>query len=191
MILFSFMVLAIVKSIIMTGLVDEEKIEKHEVRPELFDVLLPDLPIEELKLKTKYVFGFEYNSKTTEIAAFPIKGVILKGTYERIVMPIIISHKKKKIQSVCVADTGAPYTYLSDETLRTLNLEIAEDNGFNLNVHGSPVTIWRSVNHFKDINLCGQSFFAENKLEFVINYRTRKAVARETEKLTQEELDEL
>jgi hypothetical protein len=80
---------------------------------------------------------------------------------------------------------------LSDETLRSLNLDITEDNGFNLNIHGLPITVWRSVNHFKDVNICGQSFFAENKLKFDINYRERKAVVSETEKLTQEELDEL
>ena len=52
----------------------------------------------------------------------------MKGTDERIVMPIIIFHKKKKIKAVCVVDTGAPFTYFSDETLRSLDLEIAEDN---------------------------------------------------------------
>ena len=35
--------LSIYQSVFMTGLADEEDIEKHEVRPSSFDVLLRDL----------------------------------------------------------------------------------------------------------------------------------------------------
>lgn len=118
--------------------------------------------------------------------------MILKGTYERIVIPIIVAHKKKKIQTVCLVDTGSPYTYISAETLRALKLEVpSDDHEFTLNMHGLPMTVFRSVNSFEDINLCGQSFFAEHKLDFSINYRTRKAIIKKTEELTEAELEEL
>lgn len=151
-------------------------------------MLLRDLPVSKMKHKTKDVFHFEYNSFTTETAVFPIDGVILKDPYERIVIPIIVAHKKKKIHTVCLADTGSPYTYMSAETLRALELDV---DGLNLVVHGLPMTVFRSVNSFEDINLCGQSFFEMHKLEFSVNYRTRKAVVKKTAELTVSELEEL
>jgi hypothetical protein len=81
---------------------------------------------------------------------------------------------------------------MSAETLRELNLEVpAGDDEFNLNVHGLPVTVYRSVNSFADINICGQSFFSEHKLQLTVNYRSRKAVVVKTADLTEEELEEL
>eukprot|EP01039_Chlorochromonas_danica_P013880 gene13880-16130_t len=149
-----------VSPVIITGRFDEEHFEKYAVDPNSFDVLLRDLPVSKMKHKTKSVFHFEYNSFTTETAAFPIDGVILKDPYERIVIPIIVAHKKQKLHTACLADTGSPYTYMSAETLRALKLEVsADDNEFDLNVHGLPMTEFRSVNSFEDITLCGQSFF--------------------------------
>ena len=180
-----------VSSILLTSYGDETKMKDEAIDPRKFDVLLRDLPLQKMMLKTKTVFGFEYNSVTKETASFPIEGVILKGIYERIVFPIIVAHKKNKVHTSCLVDTGSPYTYLSDATLRELKLEVFGDDEFNLNVHGLPVTVYRSVNSFSDINLCGQSFFAEHKLELNVNYRTRKTFARKTADLTDSELEEL
>jgi hypothetical protein len=178
------------QSVFLTSFFDEAK--PPSVNPNDVDVLLLDLPVATMRLKTLHVFGYTYNSPTTIPANFPIHGVILKDSHERIVFPLVVSYKKKKIQTSCLADTGSPYTYLSDETFRALGLEIKDnDNGFNLNIHGAPVTTYRSVNHFSDINMCGQSFFAEHKLLLTVNYRTRKAFAEKTADLTDAELQEL
>ena len=186
-----FCVACSLQAIMITGVYDEKKGDELKVMtPSTYDVLLIDLPLALMKMKTKEVFGFIYNSKSIESAVFPIDGVILKETFERVIMPITVMHKKRKIQTTCVVDSGSPWTFLSEHTLADMGIEAVSD-GFNLVVHGAPVTVFRSVNNFHDINICGQSFFSEHKAELVINYRTRKMTVKKTNELTEQELEEL
>ncbi len=158
--------------------------------PSEYDVLLMDFPLATMKMIAKEVFGFIYNSKSVELEKFPIEGVILKKPFERVIIPITLMHKKRKIQTTCVVDTSSPWTFVSEYTLADMGID-SVSGGFDLIVHGALVTVHRSVNHFHDLNICGQSFFSEHKAELVINYHTRKATVKETTKLTQEELEEL
>ena len=186
-----FFAICPVEAITITGTFDENKGEELKgMNPPVFDLLLLDLPLAKMKMKTKAAFGFIYNSKFTENAVFPIDGVILKETYERVIIPITVMHKKRKIRTTCVVDCGSPWTFMSENTLADLGIEVLSDD-FNLVVHGTPVTVYRSVNHFNDINICGQSFFSEHKAELMINYRTRKVTVKKTNELTEQELEEL
>lgn len=177
--LISYLVLLVcvvypLQSALITDIIDEKK------EPSEFDILQIDLPLAMMKMKIKEVFKFVNNSKSTDHAVFPIDGVILKEPFERVVIPITVMHKKRKIKTTCVVDCVSPWTFLSQNTLADIGIEVVSD-GFNLVVHGAPVTVYSSVNNFRDLNICGQSFFSEHQAELTINYRTRKAIVKKDE----------
>jgi hypothetical protein len=148
--------------------------------------------IDKMKAKTKEVFGFDYNSFVDSAGSFPIHGIIVKDSKERLIFPFVVLYKKKHIRTACVLDTGSPWTFLSAETFRDLGIyDVPVEGGLNLALQGLPITVYLSVNHFSDINLCGQSFFDEHKLQLHVNYRLRKLIIDETDELTLEELQEL
>lgn len=78
-------------------------------------------------------------------------------------------------------DTGSPWTFMTKETFTALGIDVAsKDSYFNINVHGTPLTVYPSVNHFEDINVCGQSFFVEHVLKVEVDYNKRKVVMVQT-----------
>jgi hypothetical protein len=177
--------------ILITGVVDEERMEELElVTPESYDILLRDLPIKTMKIKTKEVFNFVYNSNFDGAGSYPISGVILDDTFLRVVIPVVVRFKKRAIQTSCVLITGAPFTFFSLETFNAVGIEYVNSYA-RVAVQGLPIAVYESRGHFVDINVCGQSFMSLNHLRMTINYRTRKVILEETLKLTSEEIDEL
>jgi hypothetical protein len=54
-----------------------------------------------------------------QLDPFPIHGIIAKYSEVRLIFPIVVSNKKKRIRTTCVLDTGS---YLSAETFRDLGI---------------------------------------------------------------------
>ena len=179
-------------AVMITGVIDEIKMmQESELIPSHNDILHMDLPAAKLKIKTKEVFQFQYNSPYSGgIGTFPIHGVILEDTKKRLVIPIVVKYKKKAIQTTCVLDTGSPWTHFSQETFDAIGISHVEGYA-QIAVHGLPIPVYMSVNHFADINLCGQSFLGDNLLKLTVDYRKRKIAVEKTPDLTEKEIEEL
>jgi hypothetical protein len=188
----TFLFVLSVFGIMITGEIDEIKMkEESELLPSLNDILLMDLPVAKLKIKTKEVFQFQYNSPYSDgIGTFPINGVILEDTRKRLIIPIVVKYKKKAIRTTCVLDTGSPWTHFSQETFDAIGISHVEGYA-QIAVHGLPIPVYISVNHFADINICGQSFLGDNSLKLIVDYRKRKVTIEKTPDLTEQEIEEL
>ncbi len=188
----TFLFVLSVFGIMITGEIDEIKMkEESELLPSHNDILLMDLPVGKLKIKTKEIFQFQYNSLYSGgIGTFPIHGVIIEDTKKRLIIPIVVKYKKKTIQTTCVLDTGSPWTHFSQETFDAVGISHVESYA-QIAVHGLPIPVYLSVNHFADINLCGQSFLGDNLLKLTVDYRKRKVVVERTPDLTEKEIEEL
>ena len=108
MIRLQLIVVLIISIVISATSIVDKMINVTYIDPHQFDVLLQDLPINKLRIKTTEIFNYEYNSPTSQIASYPIFGVIIHESFNRVFIPIIISYKKKKIATVCIVDTGSP-----------------------------------------------------------------------------------
>lgn len=167
------------------------EIEKGYMNPQEYDILLRDITPNFLRSKSLKVFGFNYNADAVGKLKYPIEGVFL-GNGNRIIIPMQIKFKRRVVNSLCLFDTGSPYTYLTDETLRAVGIVDATDDQFNLWINQGVVLIYRSTNHFAEINLCGQSMFAALHYNVSINYFTRKAtISRSNEELSDADVGEL
>ena len=164
----------------------EELSNNTYFNPQLYDVMLTDLDYAKISNLSLVDFGFEHNSLTTSGPAFPIEGLV---TYGRTIGGVILQHKKRRIQSFVVFDIGAPAVYLCDRTFRALGIDHA--NHANIFVHGHLIGVHRSSGHFREVNVIGASYFLENKLQFLSNYRSRKVVIQVAPILTEQEEQEL
>lgn len=161
---------------------------ESSIFPDAYDVMLTDLNATKIADIAWSVFGFKYNSLVNEVAKFPIKGVVLVQNY-RSIAEIIVKYKRKIIKTLVIVDTGSPFVYLSDDTLKALG--IVDSFEANLIFHGEITGVYRSSNHFSGLNVLGASFFVENKLVLNLNYGTRKLNISRCESLTEVEQEEL
>ena len=173
-----------------SGEYEDKALNNTFFNPQYYDVMLTDLDYAKISDISRIDLGFEHNSLTSSRATFPIVGIVaVAPTYGRTVGGVILKYKKKSIQSFVVFDTGAPAVYLCNRTFRALGIDHADHA--NVIVHGQPIAVLRSTGHFKEVNVIGASYFLENKLEFNINYRSRKLNIDIAPTLTEEQEDEL
>ena len=167
---------------------DTQFFTENSIFPDAYDVMLTDLNATKIADIAWSAFGFKYNSLVNEVAKLPIKGVVLVQNY-RSVAEIIVKYKRKIIKTLAIVDTGSPFVYLSEETLKALG--IVDSFEANLIVHGEITGVYRSTNHFSGLNVLGASFLVENKLVLNLNYGTRKLSISRYESLTALEQEEL
>lgn len=159
-------------------LADDQPIEKIFLRPELFDVMFTDLNHSMMLDISKHSFGFQYNSPTKEVPKFPIKGIVRQQPYGRNLAPVIISYKRKKIKTVMIVDSGCPFVFLSEKTLREIGIvDTVTVDG--VKVHGVSSTVFMSSNHFADVNVLGTAFYSTNRLVVNTNYHLNTVLIRE------------
>lgn len=193
MLAFFLLVIVFISSaaILITGDVDEKMmLDEIDMMPSNHDLLLMDLPVKKLKMRTKEIFEFDYNSAHSGIGAFPIHGVILEDTKLRLIIPIVATYKKNAIKTTCVLDTGSLWNFFSAETFQTLGLDHVSVSA-QISLQGLPLPVYRSANHFVDINVCGQSFLSAHLLRLVADYRKRKVILEKTSDLTPQDIEDL
>lgn len=159
-------------------LADDQPIEKVFLRPELFDVMLTDLNHSMMLNISKNSFGFPYNSPTKEVPKFPIKGIVRQQPYGRNFVSVIISYKRKKIKTLMIADSGCPFVFLSEQTLREIGI-VDTDAVDGVKVHGVSSTVFMSSNHFAEVNVLGAAFYSMNSLIVNTNYHLNMVLIRE------------
>jgi len=177
---------------ITSGEYEDKALNNTFFNPQYYDVMLTELDYSKISDISRVDLGFEHNSLTSIRPNFPIVGIVAVApiTYGRTVGWVILKYKKKSIKSFVVFDTGAPAVYLCDRTFRALGIIDHADHA-NVIVHGQPAGVLRSTGHFREVNVIGASYFLENKLEFNINYRSRKVNIGIAASLTEEQEDEL
>ena len=176
---------------ITSGEYEDKALNNTYFNPQNYDVVLADLDYSKISDISRVEFGFDHDSFTSTRPTFPIVGIVAASPtyYGRAVGGVILKYKMKSIQSFVVFDTGAPAVYLCDRTFRALGIDHADHA--NVIIHGQPIGVLRSTGHFREVNVIGASYFLENKLEFNINYRSRKVNIDIAPTLTEEQEDEL
>ena len=175
---------------ITSGEYEDKAMNNTYFNPQYYDVMFIDLDYAKISDISRVDLGFEHDSLTSSRPSFPIEGIVaVAPIYGRIVGGVVLKYKKKSIQSVFVFDIGAPAVYFCDRTFRALGINHTDHA--NVIVHGQPIGVLRSTGHFKEVNIIGASYFLENKLEFNVNYRTRKVNIDIAPTLTEEQEDEL
>ena len=167
---------------------DKQFVTENSIFPDAYDVILTDLNATKIADIAWSAFGFKYNSLVNEVATLPIKGVVLVQNY-RSVAEIIVKYKRKIIKTLVIVDTGSPFVYLSEDTLKAVGIVASFEA--NLIVHGEITGVYRSTNHFSGLNVLGASFLVENKLVLNVNYGSRKLSISRCESLTALEQEEL
>lgn len=148
---------------------DENYVDKDSyLDPEIMDIMLTDLNHAKISNISRFDFGFEYNSPTTDDACFPIQGFIHVTPYGRNIIPLIVKYKNRKIKTVAISDTGNPYVYLSEKTFTALG--VVDTTHANVELHGETTFVHLSTNHFSDVNVVGASFFIANRLIVTSDY---------------------
>jgi hypothetical protein len=153
------------------------------IDPENMNMMLNDLNHGKITNISTQDFGFQYNSITTENPSYPIIGFILAEPYGRNIVPLIIEYEKKKLKTIAILDTSAPFVHLSESTMKSLG--IGDSTHANVKIQGATAFVYRSTNHFAELNVLGASFFKSNRLVRAVFSRCKKRLQNKTKvKLT-------
>jgi len=86
----------------------------------------------------------------------------------------VLTAQGKSLNAIMLVDTGSPYTFLTGETLKALQVNLGdqpEDQAFVL-VNGQRTKVHLSKAHFEDVNILGTNFL--DFCEVTINYPKKK-----------------
>ena len=149
---------------------EQNILQQYAIDPDLFDVLLSDLNHNSMEMIAKEVFHFKLHSETNETPTYPIQGILF-GDYSRVIFPIIVQHKKKKIKTLVLYDSGCPFIYFSQIMYNSLGIDTILPSS-NLYIHSSEkaITSHLSSKHFTDINVIGQHFLETAGLSVSIHF---------------------
>jgi hypothetical protein len=150
-------------------MIDDEKY----VDPKKIDIMLNDFSEKEAAEVSKKTFLFELNSATIEPPTFPIEGIIW-GDHKRMLVPIVVSHGKAAVKTLALYDGGSGSSFLCENTLRRLGITDGIASTMNISMHGKKIPVHLSHDHFKDINVIGQSFFASHEATVLVEYKELK-----------------
>ncbi len=127
------------------------------------------------------ILDCDYLSNAQNILPFPIKGVFAPGLYRRLFVCLPVRHVRKatvrgpRKNVIFLIDTGSKNSYLTPHVFNALSLSELPPLA-KMDVNGFLLTVFPSGERFQGINLLGQDFFAENRLELNINYRCETVV---------------
>ena len=100
------------------------------------------------------------------------------GDYSRVLVKAVLTAKGKSLNAIMLVDTGSPYTFLTGETFKALQVNLEdqpEDQAFVL-VNGQRTKAHLSKAHFEDVNVLGTNFL--DFCEVTINYPKKKALIK-------------
>jgi predicted aspartyl protease len=140
-----------------------------------FDILLTDIKGE--TIRRIEIDGAKHLSEvvTSDSHSSVLNGVTF-GDYSRVLVKAVLTAKGKSLNAIMLVDTGSPYTFLTSETFKALQVNLEdqpEDQAFVL-VNGQRTKAHLSKAHFEDVNVLGTNFL--EFCEVTINYPKRKAL---------------
>lgn len=142
-----------------------------------YDIMAEDLTSETLKLIANET-NILHNQATDHKASYPVKGIVY-GENERILFPLIIEYGlSRRTQALFLYESSSPYNFISYETFDAVGVQrilIPSKAQKNMNVHGTAVKVSPSINHFQAVNVIGQNFLRDHKLEVTVDYKRKTA----------------
>jgi predicted aspartyl protease len=139
------------------------------LRPFDFDVLVTDIHESDL---------IEISETLAEVASgsFPVHGIIY-GNLQRVFVTLHVRKRDRIVAAPFLVDIGAPYTFLTPDTLARLGYEQSTPTSAIVTLQGMDhATVYVSHGHFANINILGQDTMMTFGLNLAIGYRSRRVV---------------
>lgn len=84
---------------------------------------------------------------------------IVYGPHNRVFVATVIKRGDRLRHVHFLVDTGSPFTYICNEALQSLGIEVLDPkNPVRVRINGMPTTALQSHGHFADLNLLGTDF---------------------------------
>ena len=144
-----------------------------------FDILLTDIKGE--TIREIEIDGVKHLSEATSgdgISHDSVLNGVTFGDYSRVLVKAVLTAKGKSLNAIMLVDTGSPYTFLTGETFKALqvNLEDQPEDQALVLVNGQRTKAHLSKAHFEDVNVLGANFL--DFCEVTINYPKKKALIK-------------
>jgi hypothetical protein len=144
--------------------------------PKLIDFSTSDIDDSDLVAISKYFGIIRLRQDTKIYASFPLNGRLF-GPLGRIFFPMVLSRKDRNITVPMLYDTGSSFTFLRKDTLRALGVAGDIPVGALTCIHGlQNVVVYESHGRFSNVDIIGQKFLHEAKLEIRVAPHLFRAV---------------
>ena len=135
-----------------------------------FDVLIKDIT-ESSFVDIARDLGHKRLSPADGFLAFPIKGSFY-GPSNRIFLPLVVSSAKRgPINVLFLVDTGAPMSFLREDTLEALGFTESIPSSATVLIQGLRISVGLSSESFANVDLLGQDFLTRMGGLLTVNYR--------------------
>lgn len=135
-----------------------------------FDVLIKDIN-ESSFIDIARDLGHKRLSPVDSPATYPIKGSFY-GPSNRVFLPLAVSTAHRSpIMVLFLVDTGAPMSFLREDTLAALGFTESTPSSATVLIQGLRVSVGLSTEHFANVDLLGQDFLTRLGGLLTINYR--------------------
>ncbi len=156
--------------------------ESTALPPASFDVNVTDIS-EAVLADLRHHFGFTRLSPlaSPSDARFPARGVVY-GVNRRVFVPLAVRHASgEPLRVFFLVDTGAPSTFLREDTLRALGLST---HGLsiapNVFINDIKISVGLSHGHFASVDLLGADFLFRAQTTVTIDYAALECLINET-----------
>ena len=144
------------------------------MQPASFDVTITDITEADLAHLGRDHFGFERLSLASPAdTRFPARGVI-DGPNRRVFVPLTVRHSGgEPVRVIFLIDTGAPCTFLREDTLRALGFV---DGAPNVFINGIKISVSVAHGHFASVDLLGADFLFRARATVGVDYAALECV---------------
>lgn len=126
--------------------------------PTEFDVLLPDVHSKDLHENISNILNIKY-LETAESDDVKEAVGIVHGWHNRVFVSTVMKKGDRLRHVHFLVDTGSPFTYICNEVLQSLGVEVSHPHTpVTVHINGMPTIILQSHGHFDDVNLLGTNF---------------------------------
>ena len=131
--------------------------ESTALPPDAFDVVFTDIGHSDLALVARDFFGIERLSVATPAdASFPARGVVF-GVNRRVLVPLAVRHESSAVRVLFVVDSGSPYTFLCEDTMRALGF-VGPPSARTVFINDMKTWVGVSHGRFASVDLLGADF---------------------------------
>lgn len=146
------------------------EMEPCAVMPSQFDVLISDIKDADFP-RIAADLGCARLTAAKDGDKLPVEGIVY-GPNRRVFLPLTIRRKidSPPLNVLFLVDTGAPCTYLRQDTFEALGFKDYIPSSANVFIHGRKLPVALSHAHFDTVDLLGQDFLALMGLSLYIDY---------------------
>ena len=146
------------------------------VKPSMQDLFLLDIQYETL-LEIGEIMEIQYLGENIEIPSFPVTGLIFMPN-GRLMVNLVCSLDRPRINIIFMIDTGSPVTYLSQQAIQALVADplVIIPKSLIVRIHDGTVMICHvspQDKHFADVNVLGMDYLSSSQLSINLNYKEK------------------